>query len=264
MGDFVIGSPLAWATTLKGTAGMFLGRPGWRDDLEAGIGLARSVDAAALPFVHLYKYAAAVQNGALLLTAHDATAAAETLEKAKRSAHNTAVTYALMNRAIILIHTESGSTGLEFLAKAREMVVNEQLIVALRRMSDIEIARERARSGDLGGAVDLATTVLAEQFDTGEMVFRGPATTVLVEALLSRGEAADIEAAQHAIDRLAAVPTEPGFVLHELPLLRLRALLARAHGDEPGYQQFVERFRAKAQRADFQGYLAQAEAMANT
>jgi adenylate cyclase len=94
------------------------------------------------------------------------------------------------------------------------------------------------------------------------MIFRGPATTVLVEALLSRGSAADIEDAERAIDRLAKVPTQPGFVLHELPVLRLQALLARAHGDELGYQQFLQRFRAKAQEADFEGCLAQADAMA--
>ena len=78
---------------------------------------------------------------------------------------------------------------------------------------------------------------------------------------MSRGSAADVKDAELAIDRLAAVPTEPGFVLHELPVLRLRALLARARGDEPGYQRFLERFRAKAAEADFEGYLAQAEAM---
>ena len=191
--------------------------------------------------------------------------AAETLEIAQRSANNTAVAYALLNRATTLIHNdwEDTATGLEFLAQAREMIVNEQLIVTLRRMSDIEVARERARSGDLDGAIDLATTVLVEQFHTGEMIFRGPATTVLVEALLSRGSAADLTDAQDAIDRLAAVPTEPGFVLHELPVLRLRALVARARGDEPGYRQFVERFLVRAQEAGFEGYLAQAEAMAS-
>jgi adenylate cyclase len=264
MGNFVIGSPLAWAITLKGAAGMFLGRRGWRGDLEEGIALARSVDAAAWPFVQLYKYVAAVENGALLPGAHDVAEAAESLEVAQRSGNNTAVTYAMLNRAITLIHNgfEDGSAGLEILAEAREMIVGEQLTVALRRMSDIEVARERARSGDYGGAIDLATTVLDEQFDTGEMIFRGPATIVLVEALLSRSLAGDIEAAQRAIDRLAAVPTEPGFVLHELPVLRLRALLARAHGDEPGYRQFLERFAAKAREAGFEGYVAQAEAMA--
>jgi len=265
MGDFVIGSPLAWAITLKGAAGMFLGRRGWRHDLEAGIALAQSFDATTRLLAQLYKYAAATENSALLPNAQDVAQAAESLEIAQRSGDNTAVAYALMNQATALIHNDSegASAGLEFLAKAREMFVDEQLTVTLRRMSNIEVARERARSGDLGGAIDLATTVLAEQFDTGEMIFRGPATTVLVEALLSRGSTADIKDAERAVERLAAVPTEPGFVLHELPLLRLRALLARAHGDEPGYRQFVERFRAKAQEADFEGYLAQAEAMAS-
>ena len=42
-----------------------------------------------------------------------------------------------------------------------------------------------------------------------------------------------MQEAAAAIERLAAVPTDPGFVLNEIPLLRLRALLARAHGDEP-------------------------------
>jgi adenylate cyclase len=50
-------------------------------------------------------------------------------------------------------------------------------------------------------------------------------------------------------------------VLHDLPILRLRALLARASGDEPGYQEFLARFRAKAQEADFEGCVAQADAM---
>ncbi|MGA3253834.1 MAG: adenylate/guanylate cyclase domain-containing protein [Mycobacterium sp.] len=264
MGSLVIRSPLANAIAVKGAAGMSLGRPGWRDDLEEGVVLARSVGATTRPFVQLYKYAAATQNGAVLPDAQDVAQAAETLEVAQRSANNTAVAYALLNRATTLIHTDSEepSAGFEFLAKAREIFVDEQLIVALRRMSDIEIARERARSGDLDGAIELATAVIVEQFDTGEMVFRGPATTVLVEALLSRGSTADINDAERAIDRLAAVPTEPGFVLHELPVLRLRALLACAHGDKAGYQQFLERFRAKAQEADFEGYLAQAQAMA--
>ncbi|MGA8253980.1 MAG: adenylate/guanylate cyclase domain-containing protein [Mycobacterium sp.] len=264
MGSLVVESPLAWGIAVKGAAGMSLGRRGWRDDLDESVALARSVGGATTrPFVQLYRYAAATQNGAVLPDAQDVAQAAETLEIAQRSANNTAVAYALLNRATTLIHNDSEDTaaGLEFLANAREMIVNEQLIVTLRRMSDIEVARERARSGDLDGAIDLATTALVEQFDTGEMIFRGPATTVLVEALLSRGSAADIKDAELVVDRLAAVPTEPGFVLHELPVLRLRALLARARGDEPGYQRFLERFRDRAAEADFEGYLAQAETM---
>jgi adenylate cyclase len=60
---------------------------------------------------------------------------------------------------------------------------------------------------------------------------------------------------------LAAVPTDTGFVLHELPLLRLRALLARAHGDEAGYREFRDRYHAKATECGFEGHIAVAEAM---
>lgn len=261
MGNFVIGSPLAWALTLKGAAEMFLGRPGWREDLRAGIVLARSVDAGARSFVQLYKYAAAIQNGAVHPTARDVELAAESLEVAQQSGDNAALAYALFNRAVSLLHHNSEADGLEFLVQAKEMVVREQLTTTVRRMCDIEFARAHSRSGDYGSAIELASTVLAEQFETGEMIFRGPATTVLVEALLSRGVAGDIAAAELAVDRLAAVPTEPEFVLHELAVLRLRALLARAHGDAAGYAQFRERFRDKAVQASFEGCLAQAEAL---
>ena len=56
---------------------------------------------------------------------------------------------------------------------------------------------------------------------SGDMTSRGPAVTVLVESLLQRGTEADIAEAAATIERLAAVPIDPGFVLHELPLLRL-------------------------------------------
>ena len=82
----------------------------------------------------------------------------------------------------------------------------------------------------------MSRTVLAHLFDSGEMLFRAPATTVLVESLVRRGTETDLQEAQAAIDQLAAVPTEPGFVLYEVALGRLRALLARAHGDEAAYR----------------------------
>jgi adenylate cyclase len=60
---------------------------------------------------------------------------------------------------------------------------------------------------------------------------------------------------------LAAVPTDPGFVLHEIWLLRLRALLARAHGDEATYRDFADRYCIMATSLGFEGHMALAEAM---
>jgi adenylate cyclase len=263
MGDLVMVSPLAWAVAVKGGAGMFLGRPGWRGDIDEGIALARGFDPNTRVLAQLYKYAAATQNGAVLPDAEDVALAAESLELAERSGDNTAVTYALMNRATTLIHGPAGgrALGVEVLTQAREMLVYEQLTMTLRRMSDMELAREKARSGDFDGAIELARTILVEQAETGEMIFRGPATTVLVEALLHRGSTADAHDAREAVDRLAAVPTDPGFVLHELPLLRMRALLARAHGDEYGYRDFRDRYRKMATDVGFEGHMKWAEAM---
>jgi adenylate cyclase len=86
-------------------------------------------------------------------------------------------------------------------------------------------------------------------------------TSVLVEALLARGADGDLRQAQAAIDRLAEVPTEPGLVLNELPLVRLRALLARAHGDEAGYPDYADRYREMARTTGFEGHMAIARAM---
>ena len=61
-----------------------------------------------------------------------------------------------------------------------------------------------------------------------------PATGVLVETLLERGADGDVVEAEAAIDRLAAAPADDGLVLRDIWLLRLRALLARAHGDDAG------------------------------
>ena len=93
------------------------------------------------------------------------------------------------------------------------------------------------------------------------MFLRGVATAALVETQLGRGSDTDVQEAAAAIERLAAVPTDPGFVLNEIPLLRMRALLARAHGDEAGYRDYRDRYRALAKTLGFEGHMTWAEAM---
>ena len=44
--------------------------------------------------------------------------------------------------------------------------------------------------------------------------------------------------AEAAIERLAVAPADQGLVIRDIWLLRLRALLARAHGDETAYRDF--------------------------
>lgn len=67
-----------------------------------------------------------------------------------------------------------------------------------------------------------------------------------METLLDRGAESDVVEAEAAIDRLAAAPADDGLVIREIWLLRLRALLARAHSDETNYRDYRDRYRAMA------------------
>ena len=98
-------------------------------------------------------------------------------------------------------------------------------------------------------------------YESGESIWSALATTALVEALLERNGDGDLDDAQSVMIRLAAVPTEPGFVLHDITLLRLRALLARARGDEAGYRNWVQKYRAMANDLGFEGHMAMAAEM---
>ncbi len=59
------------------------------------------------------------------------------------------------------------------------------------------------------------------------------------------------EDAKVAVDRLAAAPVEPGFVVHSIWLLRARALLARARGDDAAYHGLPGRLPKDGDRARF-------------
>ena len=86
-------------------------------------------------------------------------------------------------------------------------------------------------------------------------------TAALVETLLGRGSDSDVREAAAAIERLAAAPTDPGFVLNEIALVRLRALLAQARGGDTAYRDYRDRYRDMARTLGYEGHIAWAEAM---
>ena len=67
--------------------------------------------------------------------------------------------------------------------------------------------------------------------------------------------------AEAAIERLAAARTDDGLAIREVTLLRLRALLARAHGDGAAYRDYRDRYSALATSLGFEGHMKWAEAM---
>ena len=82
-----------------------------------------------------------------------------------------------------------------------------------------------------------------------------------VPGLLDRGAEGDLAEAQEAIGRLANLRADQGWAMLEITLLRLRALLARARGDDVAYRELIGRYRAMAESLGFEGHIAWAEAM---
>ena len=82
-----------------------------------------------------------------------------------------------------------------------------------------------------------------------------------METLLDRGAAGDVAEAEAALAELTVALAEGGPLLSEIWLLRLRALLARAHGDEATYRDYGDRYRALVKSLGFEGRLKWAEAL---
>jgi adenylate cyclase len=260
----MIGSPVRAMYALRGTARWCRGAPGWRDDLRTSVALGRSADPATLALVTFYAYVSAVPNGVLLA---DETALQETedaLQVLERYGDNFSLNVTRVARAVVLARQEGAECkeAYELFAAARDDILNERFAWAVLPIIDTHIAAEKARTGDLDGAIALARSVLDDLFDGGASIFWVPAATVLVEALLSRGAEGDLPEAQTVIDRMAAAfPADPGMALVEVPSLRLGALLARANGDEATYRDFRDRYRKMANELGFEGHMALAEAM---
>jgi adenylate cyclase len=262
-GNLIVGSPLAFAIDGRAGARWALGLAGWRDDFDQAIAVAGAVDPMLQVILIADYYTLALLNGSLLPDATALRDTAEALAIAERFGDDPALFMALEARGIVLVHQDGPQRehGFDLLAQVREAGLQKRISLIVVPVVDLQIAKDRLRTGDLDGAIELSQTVIDDLFSRGEMIYRGPPTSVLVEALLRRNADGDVAHAQAAIDRLAAVPTEPGFVLHELPLLRLRALLACAHGDDTGYRDYRDRYRAMATSLGFEGHMKWAEAM---
>ena len=261
----IIGSPLAVSLLYRGLAGCSLGRQNWRNDMRSAIAMQRSVDAhgVMLPVLITVAYARGILTGALLADDDAVRETAEAVRIAEERGDDVALELAHIAQGLVLSRRPTAAdrdVALEVLRRARDAQVRQRNLV-YATMADIRIAELTAEAGEVQGAIESARSIVDRLFENGEMFLRGAATAALVETLLRRGSDTDVQEAAAAIERLAAVPTDPGFVLNEIPLLRMRALLAQAHGDEAAYRDYRDRYRAMATSLGFEGHMKWAEAM---
>jgi hypothetical protein len=146
------------------------------------------------------------------------------------------------------------------MGQARDIFLGERAPFMVT-VADLWVARERARRGDRDGAIAVMRQAVDELHEAGRLGYGVWGTGVLVETLLERSAEGELAEAQDAIDWLASLPADEGSAVRDITLLRLRALFARARGDDVAYRDLVDRYRAMAKSLGFEGHIAWAEAM---
>ena len=264
-GNFIFGSPLALAFASRAIARYCLGRPGWRDDLRHGLAMARSADPLSYATVVTYVYVTGIPCGVLRPDDRAMREIEDALRIAERSGDDLALAVARMTLGVALVHRPTAAErdrGQKLLAEVSDVFLRRGYNLGELPIVNVYLARERARRGDRDDAIPLMRAAVDHLFREGRLLLWGvPATGVLVETLLDRGADGDVAEAEAAIERLAAAPADEGLVIREIWLLRLRALLARAHGDAAAYAHFRDRYRDMARSLGFEGHIAWAEAM---
>jgi adenylate cyclase len=261
-GDTIFGSPLKMATMVRAAARMCGGAPRWRQDVDDAVTMGGQIEPGLRSVMLLYIYGIGVANGLLLPDAAMLGESEQNLRAAEERGDEFALALARFLRGLVLVQLDSAqrAQGFDLLAQSLTSF-HGRLNQAAMRQLNVERAKEQARTGDLDGAIAQLRAVAEQQSLTEPMTFRGAATTAFVKALLQRGREGDVDEAASAIDQLAAIPTEPGFVLFDVALPPLRALLARVRGDEASYRDYAERYLAMSTSFGFEGHMAEARAL---
>jgi class 3 adenylate cyclase len=264
-GNFVFGSPLAVALFSRGSARYCLGRPEWRDDLRDGLAMARAADPLSYAAVVTYVYSVGIPYGVLTPDNRAVREIEDALRIAERSADDIALALARMTSGVALVHRHTDADrdrGQKLLAEVSEVFLRQGYLLDDLPIVNVYLAREWFRRGERDEAIPLMRAAVDHLVRRGQLLMWGiPATSVLVETLLDRGTDDDLVEAEAAIERLAAAPADEGLVIREILLLRLRALLAQALGDDAAYAHFRDRYRDMAKSLGFEGHMKWAEAM---
>jgi adenylate cyclase len=258
-------SPLiALALIFRGISRWWLGQQGWRQDLDDAVAMAPRTDPITHPSVVSWKYVDAIPHGVLRA---DDTAVGQleaALGIAEASGEDTSVAN-LKNTLGRVLAARAPSVerqrGMALLADVREMCLQREFFLISLPVLELYAARERVGLGDVDKDLPLMRQAVDDLLREDQVVQGIWASAVLAEALLARGTEGDVIEALAVVDNLAKLPDDVSGVMRDIWLLRLRALIAKARGDETAYRDHRDRYRAMATSFGFEGHMDWAAAM---
>ena len=263
-GNLVVASPLAAALAMRGIARSWFGHHGWRADLDQAVEFARqSAEPLTLAMAMSWNFGTGVWNG---VRRADDTAVRTTesaLKMVVASGDNYAVNmmkWLLASVLIIRRGADDRRRALELLPQLSDIFVQQRIMGAERPILDIYLARARAGNDGRDTTISVVRRAVDTMTGRGQIGYYIPAIGELVALLVDRGTESDLAEAQDAISKLEAAPAD-GSAMRDIWVLRMRTVLARAHGDESGYRELRDRYREMATSFGFEGHMAWAKAM---
>jgi class 3 adenylate cyclase len=257
-GTFIIGSPLATALAWRGVGRFQKGLPGWAEDFDRAMGITEQSDALSRSAIITYKYAG-IPRGVFVADDRTLCEIEAALTAAKQSSDDMAIVLLPMTFGFALVHNgRDRQRGYDILHALRETCVKEGFALNIVSSIDTYLARELADNGQTDEAIRRWRTLTGEMLECGNFANIDLPQMFLVEVLTSQGS---YDEAGREIDRLATTTAQRGWRSREISILRLRTLLARARGDETGYRELRDRYRAMANDLGYQGHMRWAAEM---
>jgi class 3 adenylate cyclase len=201
---FGMGSPLAAALSMRGVCAWWLGHPGWRRDLDAGLTMARDSDPATLVLLLAWTNGLEVAYGVLRSDDSVVREMEEARQLAEATSDDIALGMAEYALGVVLLNREADvdrHRGMELAVSAIDMWrARGPHLVAV---TESALARERARRGAADAAIPVLRDAVQELRQANRLGFGVWAVGLLVETLLERGRDGDLAEARVEIDWLA-------------------------------------------------------------
>jgi hypothetical protein len=261
---FGVGSPLAAAVAFRGVARWWLGRAGWHQDLHDAVALARNTDPATLTLIGAWTYGLATTYGVLRADDRAVRALEEAVQTTEGSG-NVVVSVVKYTLGVALLN-RNAATDRHGPEPEPDPMVPAVEVWRERApygvpIAELWTARENVKRGEGDAALAVMRKAVDDLHQAGRLGFGVAGTGVLVGALLERGGDVDLYDAEEALDRLANGRGDQGSAIRDITLLRLRALLSGARGDDLAYKDLANHYRTMAESLGFEGHIAWAEAM---
>ncbi|WP_026256389.1 adenylate/guanylate cyclase domain-containing protein [Mycobacterium sp. 155] len=259
---FGFGAPLAVALAFRGVAGWWLGRAGWRQDLDAAVAMARDSDAETFGVVVTWAYGTGMVAGVLRADDFLLRTFTDALQTAQRAGSDIGLLFAEFSLGGALLHRDSEADRDRGLALTMQgLDWQRERMPSLVPSTTLLVGREKARRGDREATIPVMRQAADHLYRAERFGFGVFGTQALVETLLQRGSEDDLAEAEAMIDRLRNWRADQDSAIRDITLLQLRALLARARGDDVAFRALVDRYRAMAESLGFEGHIDWAKAM---